>query len=135
MSDGALGGDAWDEAPTKGGAGSGNAMVDRYNSAALTNFNDNVLEKCQNCGRTFAPDRLVIHQRSCTAANAFKAPLKRGAGLGGHAPSVQQVGLDIAEKRGQLPGAAARSRALDNKQLDLDSSPGYANSASTSPSA
>lgn len=36
-----------------------------YNDKAFTNWNENVLEPCQNCGRTFLPDRLKIHLKSC----------------------------------------------------------------------
>ena len=28
-------------------------------------FEEKVLESCPNCGRTFLPDRLAIHLRSC----------------------------------------------------------------------
>jgi hypothetical protein len=31
------------------------------------------LSQCQNCGRTFLPEKLVIHQRSCTAINPAKS--------------------------------------------------------------
>ncbi|KAH7726150.1 hypothetical protein AAVH_06338 [Aphelenchoides avenae] len=30
------------------------------------------LVKCEYCGRSFAPDRLVVHNRSCTAENPAK---------------------------------------------------------------
>merc|ERR1719162_2604365 len=36
-----------------------------YNEAALNTWNEEVLEACPNCGRTFLPDRLEIHLRSC----------------------------------------------------------------------
>ncbi|RNF12094.1 hypothetical protein TraAM80_00511 [Trypanosoma rangeli] len=39
--------------------------VDRFNEAQLEQFNTNMLVKCENCGRTFFPDRLEVHQRSC----------------------------------------------------------------------
>jgi 16S rRNA U1498 N3-methylase RsmE len=42
-----------------------NSAMQKYNEDALTNWNDNVLEACPNCGRTFLPDRLVIHLKSC----------------------------------------------------------------------
>lgn len=43
------------------------AVMDKeaYNEEAFKNYNENALERCENCGRTFLPDRLVIHLRSC----------------------------------------------------------------------
>lgn len=40
--------------------------LDEHNEAAFRTFNDAVLVPCQYCGRTFLPDRLEIHNRSCT---------------------------------------------------------------------
>jgi hypothetical protein len=45
--------------------GSGNYNIDAMNQDAFDNYNNNALVKCENCGRTFLPDRLVVHQRSC----------------------------------------------------------------------
>lgn len=45
--------------------------MESYNANAMEDFNDKVLEPCPNCGRTFLPDRLAIHLRSC----------KKGAGM------------------------------------------------------
>jgi hypothetical protein len=42
---------------------------EEYNNIAFRNFNDKVLKKCDNCGRTFHPERLAIHLRSCTVDN------------------------------------------------------------------
>ena len=47
-----------------GGKGAAKAM-DEYNDEAFKNYNDNALEPCERCGRTFLPDRLVVHLRSC----------------------------------------------------------------------
>lgn len=30
------------------------------------------MDKCHNCGRTFLPDRLIVHLRSCDKAYAKK---------------------------------------------------------------
>ena len=40
-----------------------------YNEAAYQSANDQLLP-CHNCGRTFAPDRLQVHQRSCRPKTA-----------------------------------------------------------------
>ena len=47
------------------------ASLEIYNEAAFKNYNDN-LEPCHNCGRTFLPDRLVVHLRSCNKDYARK---------------------------------------------------------------
>ena len=36
-----------------------------YNKAAAEQFNNEVLEKCDGCGRTFNPESLVKHQKMC----------------------------------------------------------------------
>lgn len=36
-----------------------------YNDAAADQFNNEVLEKCDNCSRTFNPEALVKHQKMC----------------------------------------------------------------------
>ncbi len=40
---------------------------DRFNQAAYESAQAQLLP-CPNCGRTFAPDRLPVHQRSCKSA-------------------------------------------------------------------
>lgn len=30
------------------------------------------MDKCPNCGRTFLPDRLIVHLRSCNKAHGVK---------------------------------------------------------------
>ena len=36
-----------------------------YNDAAADQFNNEVLEKCHGCGRTFNPESLAKHQKLC----------------------------------------------------------------------
>ena len=43
-----------------------------WNEAAWASAQSQQL-KCKNCGRTFNPDRLEIHQRSCTSSNPSKS--------------------------------------------------------------
>jgi DNA-directed RNA polymerase subunit RPC12/RpoP len=57
-------------------SGLGGDNFDEYNDAAMKSFN-NTLVPCQYCGRKFLPEKLAIHNRSCTASN----PAKR---VGGH---------------------------------------------------
>lgn len=46
--------------------------MDAYNDEAAKNYNDNVLERCEGCGRTFLPDRLIVHMRSCKGSDPKK---------------------------------------------------------------
>jgi hypothetical protein len=39
--------------------------IDRFNDKARKVLNDNALVSCQHCARTFFPDRLEMHLRSC----------------------------------------------------------------------
>lgn len=48
--------------------------VDEANAAARKLWNDTVLEMCDGCGRTFLPDRLIVHQRSC-GGGATRTPM------------------------------------------------------------
>jgi hypothetical protein len=52
-------------------------MMMAYNEEAFTKFDTEALVQCRNCQRTFLPDRLVIHARSCKPGK----PLKMRAGV------------------------------------------------------
>jgi hypothetical protein len=57
------------------------------NDAASQMFNQQMLSKCEFCGRTFLPEKLVVHQRSCRPGNTAKpigAPTLGGAGAPNH---------------------------------------------------
>ena len=43
----------------------GNYNIDQMNNDAYETYSQQALVKCENCGRTFLPDRLIVHQRSC----------------------------------------------------------------------
>ncbi len=47
----------------------GGSSLDAQNEAAQQVFNEEALEACEHCGRTFMKDRLVIHQKSCTSSS------------------------------------------------------------------
>ena len=44
---------------------SGNYDMDAINNQAFDTYNTQALVPCENCGRTFLPDRLIVHLRSC----------------------------------------------------------------------
>jgi hypothetical protein len=46
--------------------------LETYNNDAFQQYNEVALMPCRNCGRTFLPDRLEIHLRSCDKAYAKK---------------------------------------------------------------
>lgn len=50
--------------------GGNNNDVERFNEAAWKSAQGQLLP-CEKCGRTFAPDRLPIHQRSCKASTGI----------------------------------------------------------------
>lgn len=43
----------------------GNYNIDNFNGEAFKMFNEEALVPCDLCGRTFLPDRLAVHKRSC----------------------------------------------------------------------
>ena len=47
--------------------GSPPLTLDEINKMATTAFNTESLSTCAFCGRTFLPEKLIIHNRSCTA--------------------------------------------------------------------
>ncbi|CCI42735.1 unnamed protein product [Albugo candida] len=46
--------------------------VEAMNKAASEAYNVHGMEKCENCGRTFAEGRLAIHSKSCRPGNVAK---------------------------------------------------------------
>ena len=48
-------------------------MMEKLNAVAYAKWDQEALVSCKNCGRTFLPDRLIIHKRSCTTDRPLKA--------------------------------------------------------------
>ncbi|CAJ1991901.1 zinc-finger of a C2HC-type [Leishmania donovani] len=46
--------------------------VELYNQLQMEAFNDTALSPCPNCGRTFLPDRLQVHLKSCRPGKTAK---------------------------------------------------------------
>ena len=59
--------------------------MDSYNNDAFKNYNEKSLDACPNCGRTFLPDRLQVHLRSCNKAHGIQdsSPNPKGGAMGG----------------------------------------------------
>eukprot|EP00794_Sanderia_malayensis_P010200 gene10200-11248_t len=62
---------AYDAIATAGAYGRVN--LDEVNEAAFRSAQDQLIP-CENCGRTFLPDRLQVHHRSCTADKPARTP-------------------------------------------------------------
>ncbi len=77
--------------------------MESYNNDAAKSYNEKALDACPNCGRTFLPDRLVVHLRSCNKGNgradASPEP-KKGGAMGG--------GMGGASGGGTMGGSAGR---------------------------
>lgn len=67
--------------------------LDAYNNEAFQNYNEKALLPCPGCGRTFLPDRLEIHLRSCKNAPKGASPAKTGGKTGGSGASPARSGF------------------------------------------
>eukprot|EP00906_Rhabdomonas_costata_P029733 RCo041997 len=93
--------------------------VEKFNDQNFSNFKDN-LSPCPNCGRTFLPDRLVVHLRSCNPGNAGHGskPVRGKAGPPpsaalGSPPGISSVSSSEGEGGGGRPagtGGAVRAK-------------------------
>ena len=54
----------------------GRVDLEKVNEAAFQSAQDQLIP-CNVCGRTFLPDRLPVHQRSCTASNPARSILPK----------------------------------------------------------
>ena len=52
---------------------------EEYNDQAFKEYNEKALEPCEFCGRTFLPDRLVVHLKSCGKGKTKSSPVRGGA--------------------------------------------------------
>jgi hypothetical protein len=43
--------------------------LDEMNAMAMNTWSSESLVPCENCGRKFLPEKLIIHRRSCTSLN------------------------------------------------------------------
>jgi hypothetical protein len=59
------------------GMGNKNAIIAQYNEDAYQNWDQNVLDPCPNCNRTFVPTALKIHLKSCKPGKPLKPPIQR----------------------------------------------------------
>ena len=62
-------------------------LMDAMNTAAAEAFTTGVMSSCRYCGRTFLPEKLLIHNRSCTADN----PARRVTDSVGRTPAAMMA--------------------------------------------
>ena len=55
----------------------GSKAAEEYNDEAFKEYNEKALVGCDICGRTFLPESLVIHKRSCKPKGEKKSPAKK----------------------------------------------------------
>ena len=67
--------------------------AERFNEAAWKSAQANLVA-CENCGRTFNPDRLAVHQKSCRPGNTAKAAPGTPAGRRPSIPRATTVNGD-----------------------------------------
>lgn len=83
-------------------------LVEALNEQAR-NASASLMSECEFCGRKFNPDRLVIHNRSCTADNPHKRLLSGGGLGGGNVPQLQQQ-LPVQRESGPRPSSAGATQ-------------------------
>lgn len=63
--------------------------LDRFNAAAFESYSTHTLASCPNCSRTFLPDRLEVHLRSCKPGSGSK-PVSRPASSSSSSSSLSR---------------------------------------------
>ena len=61
-----------------------------YNDDAFKDWNEKALLPCERCGRTFLPDRLEVHLRSCKGPRA-KTPARNSSKMTPMKPTVKKT--------------------------------------------
>lgn len=78
----------------------GGGSLAAQNEAAQQVFNNEALEACENCGRTFVKDRLKVHQKSCTKASpAARVGASRLSSSSGTSPELVQATTAVPRPR------------------------------------
>lgn len=84
----------------KGAPGSPKLNLDEMNRMASETFNTVSLSQCEHCGRSFLHEKLIIHNRSCTADKpGRRAPVKPDATASKEAASPSKAKDESASPR------------------------------------
>ncbi len=100
---------------SNGSSGEGGLSLEELNKLASEAFNTETLSQCAYCGRTFLPEKLLIHNRSCTADNPARRvtdTVRKGLPV----PSVQ------AQEPPQVQRPHTTSTSLGRLKKQVDSS-------------
>ncbi|XP_056021207.1 zinc finger protein 474-like isoform X2 [Ostrea edulis] len=82
--------------------GKGSNNIEAMNQAAWQSSQAQLLP-CDRCGRTFAPDRLAVHQRACKAPGGAKGKPSAATSTGGVTPSNTPGGSSPSPKKTSAP--------------------------------
>lgn len=84
----------------KGAPGSPKMNLDEMNRMASETFNTVSLSQCEHCGRSFLHEKLIIHNRSCTADKpGRRAPVKPDAAASKEAASPSKANDESGSPR------------------------------------
>ena len=90
----------------------GSYNLDQLNAEAFKKFNEEALEPCQHCGRTFLPDRLVVHLRSCGKSRSKSVKTRTNGGVNSmkttNQAMVNKSLTKVAKKRSNTVARGAR---------------------------
>ena len=86
--------------------------LDKYNDDAFKEYNEKALEPWEFCGRTFLPDRLVVHLRSWGKPSSKSTDMKKRASS--KPPSKTQS--KFFEKKQQMAAKKKRMGGTPTKQ-------------------
>eukprot|EP01029_Cantina_marsupialis_P013218 TRINITY_DN2924_c0_g1_i1.p1 TRINITY_DN2924_c0_g1~~TRINITY_DN2924_c0_g1_i1.p1 ORF type:complete len:343 (+),score=108.96 TRINITY_DN2924_c0_g1_i1:262-1290(+) len=111
------------------------AQLAAYNKQANKTMEEATFVRCANCNRTFLPERLIAHNKSCTPENPFR---RVGDVKAGFAPGVTKSELDEKSKEfistiKRPQTASLRSRVANQQPAKLKSLTSPSKSPAKSP--
>jgi hypothetical protein len=117
-----------------GGASSRRAHeIEIYNQIQMDTFNETSLAPCPNCGRTFLPDRLQVHLRSCKPGHTAKPvyrPTTANVNSSGSSSAAAATGSQSMKVNG-----GASPQATDAQERPIRASGTYAGPTGADPRA
>lgn len=97
--------------------------LEELNKLSNDTYNTETLSTCAYCGRTFLPEKLVIHNRSCTADNPARKVAEK-IRKGAEVPTVSGINEDTIEKTPARPKTTnSKVRTPSTTDQSHDSTP------------
>ena len=84
--------------------------INQQNTAAFDSYNTEALNQCQHCGRSFLPEPLKIHLRSCRPGRLIGEKLKAHSGKAGGNLGLKADPRNINYDRPKTTGSGERGR-------------------------